>query len=152
MLLGPVSVRYTTLPDRLLRRHLALNLLQKQFKTKIGDFAVVRWSKPSGDYIMTFHRPKGVSCKKTEFGEYTRCPRGRGHDQEGAPSTLVEASCPSRTASYFSIFLNIPRRINIALKTVLESVYLPYHIPIPSRSLKRSGKCPLCIPPGLRFQ
>ena len=70
----------------------------------------------------------------------------------GAPSTLVEASCPSRTASYFSIFLNIPKRRNIALKTVLESVYLPYHIPIPFRSLKRSGKCPLCIPPGLRFQ
>ena len=72
--------------------------------------------------------------------------------QGGAPSTLVDASCPSRTASYFPIFLNIPKRRKIAIRTVLESVYLPYHIPIPFRSLKCSGKCPLCIPPGLRFQ
>ena len=32
------------------------------------------------------------------------------HEAGGAPSTLVEASCPSRTASYFPIFLNIPKR------------------------------------------
>ena len=74
------------------------------------------------------------------------------HKAGGAPSTLVEPSCPSRTASYFSIFLNIPKRRKISIRTVLESVYLPYHIPIPFRSLKRSGKCPLCIPQGLRFQ
>ena len=43
---------------------------------------------------------------------------------QGAPSTLVEASCPPWTATYFSIFLNIPKRRNIALKIVLESVYL----------------------------
>ena len=74
------------------------------------------------------------------------------HEVGGAPTTLVGPSCPSRTATYFSIFLNIPKQRNIALKTVLESVYLPYHISIPFRSLKRSGKYPLCIPLGLRFQ
>src|SRR3954465_4582080 len=102
---------------------------------------------------MNFYRPKYVSCKKTESGEHTRCPRGRGRAKgEGAPSTLVEASCPSRTSSYFSIFLNIPKRRKNAIRTVLESVYLPYRIPIPFWSLKHSGKCPLCIPPGLRFR
>ena len=38
-------------------------------------------SKPSGDYIMNFYRPKYVSCKKTESGERTGCPRGRGRAQ-----------------------------------------------------------------------
>src|SRR3954467_7843156 len=47
-----------------------------------------------------------------------RSPEGtRGaHEVGGAPSTLVGPSCPSRTATYFSIFLNIPKRRNIALK------------------------------------
>ena len=69
----------------------------------------------------------------------------------GVPSTLMEFSCPSRTASNFSIFLNIPKWRKHAISTVLESVYLPYHIPIPFRSLKHSGKCSLCIPPGYDF-
>ena len=43
---------------------------------------------------------------------------GRAHHPHGA-------SCPPRTATYFSIFLNIPKRRNIALEFVLESVYLP---------------------------
>ena len=30
---------------------------------------------------MNFHRPKYVWCKKTESGEHTRCPRGRGRAQ-----------------------------------------------------------------------
>ena len=47
---------------------------------------MVRWSKLSGDYIMNFYRPKEVSCKKTESGEHTRCPRGRG-----APSRVGRA-------------------------------------------------------------
>ena len=38
-------------------------------------------SKPPGGYIMNFYRPKYVSCKKTESGEHTRCPRGRGRTQ-----------------------------------------------------------------------
>ena len=127
---------------------------RKQLETRTEDNCVIQESKPSGDYIMNFYRPKYVSCRKMESGGHTRCSRGRRACPGGlgAPSTLVEASCPSRTATYFSIFLNIPKRRNIALKIVLESVYLPYHIPIPFRSLKRSGKCPLCIPPGLRFQ
>jgi hypothetical protein len=28
---------------------------KKQLKSKTGDFAVVRWLKPSGDYIMNFY-------------------------------------------------------------------------------------------------
>ena len=54
---------------------------RKQIETRTGDFCVIRWSKPSGDYIMNFYRPKEVSCKKTESGERTRCPRGRGRAQ-----------------------------------------------------------------------
>ena len=70
----------------------------------------------------------------------------------GAPSTLVEALCPSRITSCFPKFLNIPKWRKIAIRTILESVYLAYHIPIPFRSLERPGKCPLYIPPGSRFQ
>ena len=130
------------------------NLQRKQLETKTGDICVIRGSKPSGEYIMNFYRLKYISCRKMESGGHTRCSRGRGARPggQGVPSTLVEGSCPPWTATYFSIFLNIPKRRNIALKIVLESVYLPYHIPIPLRSLEHSGKCPLCIPQGLRFQ
>ena len=51
---------------------------RKQLETKMGDFCVIRESKPPGGYIMNFYRPKYVACKKTESGEHTRCPRGRG--------------------------------------------------------------------------
>ena len=118
-----------------------------QLETKTGDICVIRLSKPSRDYIMNFYRPKYVLCKKTESGEHTRCPRGRGRALRPRGGLVT-----FRAASYFPNFLNIPKRRKIAIRTVLESVYLPYHIPIPFRSLKRSGKCPLCIPPGLRFQ
>ena len=126
---------------------------RKQLETRTRDFCVIRWSKPLGDYIMNFYRPKYVSCMKTESGKHTRCPRGRGARPggKGAPSTLVEPSCPSRTASYFYIFLNIPKQRNIALKTVLESVYLPYHIPIPFWSLKHSGSVPYVFLRGYDF-
>ena len=70
----------------------------------------------------------------------------------GAPSTLVEALCPPRITSFLPKSLNIPKRRKTAIRIVLESVHLPYHIPIPFRSLKRSGKCPLCIAPVLRSQ
>jgi len=59
------------------------NCGRKQLETKTEDICVIRWSKPSGDYIMNFYRPKEVSCKKTESGEHTRCPRGRGRAQGG---------------------------------------------------------------------
>ena len=45
------------------------NLGRKQLETKTKDICVVQWSKPSGDYIMNFYRPKEVSCKKTDSGE-----------------------------------------------------------------------------------
>ena len=44
---------------------------------------MIRESKPSGEYIMNFYRPKYVSCKKTESGRHTRCSRGRGRAQRG---------------------------------------------------------------------
>ena len=40
-------------------------------------------SKPSGEYITNFYRPKYISCKKTESGRHTRCSRGRGRAQGG---------------------------------------------------------------------
>ena len=64
---------------------------RKQLETKTEDICVIWWSKPSGDYIMNFYRPKYVSCKKTETGEHTRCPRGRGralHPRGGLVSFL----------------------------------------------------------------
>ena len=65
------------------RRHDDLDLSEKQLKTRTEDNCVIRWSKPSGDYIMNFYRPKEVSCKKTESRGHTRCSRGRGHAQGG---------------------------------------------------------------------
>ena len=61
------------------RRHGDLDLSEKQLETKIEDICMIRWSKPSRDYIMISYRPKEVSCKKTESGGRMRCPRGRGH-------------------------------------------------------------------------
>ena len=63
------------------RRHDDLDLSEKQLETKTEDICVIQESKPSGDYIMNFYRPKYVTCKKTESGEHTRCPRGRGRAQ-----------------------------------------------------------------------
>ena len=60
------------------RHHDDLDLSKQQLKTKTEDICVIQESKPSGDYIMKFYRLKEVSCKKTESGERTRCPRGRG--------------------------------------------------------------------------
>ena len=72
--------------------------------------------------------------------------QGGAPSKGGAPSTLVGASSPFRTTSFFLKFLNNPKLIKIAIGVVLESVYLPYHIHMPFRGLEHSGKCPLCIP------
>ena len=116
-------------------------LQQEQLETKTEDICVIRWSKPSGVYIMNFYQPKYITCKKAESGRHTRCPRDRGARpvRVGAPSTIVGASCPFRTTSFFLKFLNNPKLIKIAIRVVLESVYLPYHVPMPFRSLERSG-------------
>ena len=55
-------------------------------KTRTEDNCVIRESKPSGEYIVNFYRPKYVSCKKTKSGRHTRCSRGRGraHHPRGA--------------------------------------------------------------------
>ena len=91
---------------------------------------MIRWSKPSGVYIMNFYRPKYVTYKKTESGRHTRCPRDRGARPigGGAAPSLVGASCPFRTTSFFLKFLNNPKLIKIAIRVVLELVYLPYHV------------------------
>ena len=70
----------------------------------------------------------------------------------GAPSSLVGASCPFQTTSFFLKSLNNPKLMKIAIRVVLESVYLPYHVPMPFQSLECSGKRLLCIPQGLWFQ
>ena len=87
---------------------------------------MIRWSKLLEAYIMNFYRPKYVTCKKTESWRHTRCPRDRGARpvRVGAPSTLVEASCPSWTTSFFLKFLNIPKLVKIAFRIVLESCLL----------------------------
>ena len=59
------------------RRHDDLDLSEKQLKTRTEDICVIQESKPSGDYIVNFYRPKYVSCKKTESGGHTRSSRGR---------------------------------------------------------------------------
>ena len=140
-------ISHIALSFRILRRHIARDLKHKQLETQPEDICVIRWSKTPGVYIMNFYRPKYVTCKKTESGRHTRCPRDRGaRPVGGAPSTLVGASCHFRTTSSFLKVLNIPKLIKIAIGVVLESVYLPYHVPMPFRSLEHSGKCLLCIP------
>src|SRR3954469_8063036 len=63
---------------------------RKQLETRTEDNCVKQRSKPSGDYIMNFYRPKYVSCKKTESRERTRCPRGKGarHPPSWRPCVL----------------------------------------------------------------
>ena len=60
------------------RRHDNLDLSEKQLEKRTRDFCVIRDSKPSGEYIMNFYRPKYVSCRKMESGGHTRCSQGRG--------------------------------------------------------------------------
>ena len=76
------------------------------------------------------------------------------HEVGGAPRGVGRALHPrgglvSAPDCYlFFYFSKYPKTEKYFLKIVLESVYLPYHIPIPFRSLKHSRKRPLCIPPG----
>ena len=49
-----------------------LDLSEKQLETKAEDSVVVPWSKPSGEYIVNFYRPKYVSYKKTKSRRHTR--------------------------------------------------------------------------------
>ena len=133
------------------RWHDALDLKQEQLEMKTEGICVIRWSKPSGVYIMNFYRPKYIMCKKTESGRRTRSPRDRGVRpvRVDAPSTLMEASCPSRTTYFFLKFLNIPKLIKIAIRVVLESVYLPYHVPMPWKTDDKptSSTTPTSPPP-----
>ena len=79
---------------------------RKQLETRTEDNCVVRWSKPLGDYIMNFYRPKEVSCKKTESREHTRCPQGRGRAQGVGRTLHPRGSLVSFTEYFlFSYFL-----------------------------------------------
>ena len=53
------------------------------------------------------------------------------------PNPGLPHSCPYRTTSFFLIFLNIPKLIKIAIRIVLESVYLP---PIPFLQSSKTRK------------
>ena len=72
-----------------LRWHLALNLLQKQLETKTEDICVVRWSKPSGDYIMIFTDQKKYHARK-------RSPESTqgAHEAGGVPRGVGRALHP----------------------------------------------------------
>ena len=63
------------------RSHGALDLSEKQLETRTENICVIRWSKPSGVYIMNFYLPKYVSRKETESRGHTRCSRGTGRAQ-----------------------------------------------------------------------
>ena len=97
--------------------------------------------KTFGSIYNEFLPTKIRNVQENEVREAHEVPTRQG----GAPYR-GGASCPFRTTSFFLKFLNNPKLIKIAIGVVLESVYLPYHIPIPFRSLERSEKCPLCIP------
>ena len=134
------------------RRHDALDLSEKTARNEnrrfLRDTVVKTFKRLYNEFLL-----KKVTCKKMESGRHTRCPRDRGAcPTGGAPSSLVGASCPFRTTSFFLKSLNNPKLMKIAIRVVFESVYLPYHVPMPFRSLEHSGKCPLCIPRGLRLQ
>ena len=63
--------RHVSFPDYFLFSYFLKN-------SKTENICVIRWSKPSGVYIMNLYRPKYITYKKTEFGRHTRCPRDRG--------------------------------------------------------------------------
>ena len=126
---------------------------RKQLEMKTRDICVIQRSKPSGGYIMNFYRPKYVSCKKMESGKRKRCPRGRGRAQGVGRALYPRGALVSFLDCFlFFYFSKYSKTEKYCVNTVLESVYLPYHILIPFRSLKRSGKCPLCTPLVLRYE
>ena len=49
----------------------------------------------------------------------------------GAPWCLVGTRWVPSVVSYFVFFSNIPKLTKIIFMEFLESVYLPYHIPLP---------------------
>ena len=137
-------------------RKYPLFLFRAIFLTDLEHHDVFKRSQ--GQVFREVRQPLSRGCAASPFplqGNPTQCSRGSRGARPGGrarpPPSWRPRVLPGLLLIFF-IFLNIPKRRNIALKTILESVYLSYHIPIPFRSLKRSGKCPLCIPPGLQFQ
>ena len=146
-IVNPARKREVTCPDWPLRRHLA-QIYGRTTQNKTRGYLCGTAVKTFGRLYNEFLPTKRSIVQENGVRRAHEVPTRQG----GVPSTLVDALCPFQTTSYFPKFLNIPKRRKNAIRTILESVYLPYHIPIPFRSLKRSGKCPLCIPPGLQFQ
>ena len=118
LLLAPVSGEIPVSPQLTLEKTSCSKSAAEIAQNKNRGFRHGTVVKTFGRLYNEFLPTKEVSCKKMESEEHTRCPRGRWARQVkvGAPSTLVDASCPSRTASYFPIFLNIPKRRKLLLE------------------------------------
>ena len=83
-----------------------------------------------GVYIKNFYLVKQAYGKKTESGRHTWGPQGiRAHPRGGGALLPCGSLVGPPVVSYFCIFSNIPKWIEIFFMEFLESVYLPYHIP-----------------------
>ena len=93
---------------------------------------MIRWLKHTGVYMKNFYLAKQSYGRKTESGRHTWGPQGTTARPRGvAPFFLVGSTWVLSSVSYFCIFYNIPKLIEIFFMEFLESVYLPYHIPTP---------------------
>ena len=110
----------------------------------------MRWSKHKGVYMKNFYLSKQSYGRKMESGRHTRGPQRNTVLPRGVtPCCLVTSSWVLSAVSYFCIFSNIPKRIEIIFMEFLESVYLPYHIPTPFQGSgafrKDSFMCSSCV-------
>ena len=136
------------------RHHGALDLSEKIARNENRGYLRDTVVKTFGSIYNEFLPTKIRNIQENGVREAHEVPMRQGGApyRGGAASSLVGASCPFRTTSFFLKSLNNPKLIKIAIRVVLESVYLPYHVPMPFRGLEHSGKCLLCIPRGLWFQ
>ena len=126
---------------------------KKKKKKKTEKICMIQGSDQTEVYIMICFRPEGVPCTKTESERRTRWPQAP-HARPGggpAPGRLVASSRTFRTTSNFCIFSNILKRRKFPTGKVLDSVFLPNHIPLRFRSLKQADKYPLGILPELWY-
>ena len=140
------------------RSHIPRNNLPKQFCERCFEQGDRKWQQ--NELGLWFELVSDVCGRKKECvvaGISGREPPW-DHEAGGTPRGVGRALHPrgglvsSPDCYLFLYFSKYSKTEKYCLKIVLESVYLLYHIPIPFRSLEHSGKCPLCIPPGLRFQ
>ena len=129
------------------RSHGALDLSEKQLETRTENICVIRWSKPSGVYIMNFYRPKYVSCKETEYGGHTRCTQGRGRALHPRGGLVSSPDC-----FLFFYFSKYSKTEKYCLKNCFGVGLLTVPHTYSFSESGTSGKCPLCTPPGSQFQ